>query len=133
MAAELLEKIPAEKCWAITANILWRFLVLRGEKLIAPVLGKGKDIFSPLWIKEKWYEINEKIFADAGRQMMLMAKEMFNIPVEDAIGAAKLQIVVATLLSGPELEWWEIVEATQKAPYSKRLSVDFGRCITSMR
>ena len=40
-----------------------------------------------------------------------MVKEMFNISVEDAVGASKLAIVFATLLSGPE-PWWEIVEAT---------------------
>ena len=110
--AELLEKIPPEKCWAITAQILFIFMVLRGDKLIAPQLGVGKDIFSPLWSKEKWFEINEKVLPEAGMKMMQMAKEMFNIPVEDAIGAAKLVIVVATLLYGPEQKWWEIVEAT---------------------
>jgi len=107
---EILEKIPTEKCWAITANILFRFMVLRGEKLIAPQLGMGKDIISPLWSKEKWYEINEKILPDAGMKMMPMFKEMFNIPVDDAIGAAKLVIVVATLFYRPELKWWEIFE-----------------------
>jgi len=85
--AELLEKIPPEKRWAITAQILWRFIVLRGDKIVTPELGKGKDIFSPLWSKEKWYEIIEKIFGDAGRMMYPYIKETFNIPVEDAIGA----------------------------------------------
>ena len=42
---------------------------------------------------------------------MPWVKETFNISVKDAIGAAKLRIVVATLQSGPEMET-EIVEAT---------------------
>ena len=58
MAEELLEKIPVEKRWSITAKTLWRFIVLRGDKIIAPLLGMGKGIISPLWSKEKWYEIN---------------------------------------------------------------------------
>ena len=113
MAAELLEKIPAEKRWAITAKTLWRFIMLRGDKRIAPLLGTGTDIISPLWSKEKWYEIVEKGFgAEAGKKGMPMVKEMFNISVEDAVGAAKLFMVFAALLVGPELEYWEIVEAT---------------------
>jgi hypothetical protein len=38
-------------------------------------------------------------------------KEMFNISVEDAIGAAKLVLVAGRSLQGPELES-EIIEAT---------------------
>ena len=113
MAEELLEKIPVEKRWAITAKTLWGFIVLRGDKIIAPLLGMGKDIISPLWSKEKWYEITEKIFGDGGMKMMPMVKETFNIPVEDAIGAAKLVIVAATLVMGSELTT-EIVEETRE-------------------
>ncbi len=112
MTEELLEKIPVEKRWAITAQILFIFMVLRGEKLSAPQMGMGKDIFSPLWIREKWLEINEKVLGDVAIQGMHMIKEMFKIPVEDAIGAAKLHYVLVTLLYGPEQKWWEIVEAT---------------------
>ena len=112
MAEELLEKIPPEKCWEITARILWRFITLRGDKLVAPELGKGMDIISPLWSKEKWFEIVEKGFGtEAGKKFMPWVKETFNIPVEDAIGAAKLLIVCGTLFLGPEQEI-EIVEAT---------------------
>ena len=68
MVEELLEKIPPETCWAITAKTLWRFLVFQGDKLIAPLLGTAKDIISPLWSKEKWNEINEKITGDAGKK-----------------------------------------------------------------
>jgi hypothetical protein len=38
---ELLEKIPPEKCWAITAKILFTLTVLRGEKFLIPILGKA--------------------------------------------------------------------------------------------
>jgi len=108
---ELLEKIPPEKRWEITAKTLARFFCYRGEKLIAPQLGVGKDIISPLWSKEKWQEINDKVIGDAAKQSMRWVKEMFNIPVEDAIGAVKLLFVGAILSWGPEVTF-EIVEQT---------------------
>jgi len=110
---KLLEKLPIEKCWAITAKTLWRFIVLRGDKLIAPLLGIGKDIVSPLWSKDKWYEINEKIFADGGRMFYPWVKETFNIAVENAIGADKIGHVVACFVWGPEWEY-EHIEKTEK-------------------
>ena len=45
---ELLEKIPPEKCWAITAKILTTFAVLRGEKRVSTEMGTGEGIISPL-------------------------------------------------------------------------------------
>ena len=45
---ELLEKIPAEKRWEITVKILTSLTVMRGDKIIAPLLGTAKDIISPL-------------------------------------------------------------------------------------
>ena len=45
---ELLEKIPAEKRWEITVKILTSLIVMRGDKIIAPLLGTAKDIISPL-------------------------------------------------------------------------------------
>ena len=48
MAEELLEKIPAEKRWAITAKILTGFQVLRGEISVAPLLGIGEGVFAPV-------------------------------------------------------------------------------------
>jgi hypothetical protein len=101
---ELLEKIPPEKRWEITSKILSSIVVMRGEKIIAPALGKGKGITSPIWGAEKWTEINVKIFGDTGKITFPWIKETFNIPVEDAIEAAKLETVVATLLLGPEQE-----------------------------
>jgi hypothetical protein len=111
MAEELLKKIPAETRWEINAKIMSTLFVIRGEKIVAPALGKGEGIISHLWGADKWKEIHVKIFGDAGRQLMSWFKEMFNIPVEDAIGAAKLANVAATLLQGPEWNF-EIVEAT---------------------
>jgi len=108
---ELLEKIPPEKCWEITTKALWRFIVLRGDKTIAPELGKDEGVIAPVLGAEKWKEINDKIYDDAARQMFQGFKEAFNIPVEDAIGAAKLVIVSGTLQTGPEYTP-EIVEAT---------------------
>jgi len=125
---ELLEKIPAEKCWALTSKIISAFFVIRGEKIIAPSLGKGEGITSHIWGAERWVDINVKIFSDGVRELLPWVKETFNIPVEDAIGAAKLVIVAATLLCGPEIEWWEIVEETPE-----RVVVRWPKCVWTER
>jgi len=109
--AELLEKIPAETCWEITAKTLWRFLVIRGCKFFAPNLGKGDGIIAPVLGAEKWKEMVKKLWSDGARKLYPWVKETFNIPVEDAVGASKLYIIAVKLLSGPEGEF-EIVEAT---------------------
>ena len=72
-------------------SALW---VIRGEKIIAPLLGKGEGILSPIWGAEKWQEIHIKIFGDGGKLLFQMFTEMFNIPIENAIDAAKLSMVV---------------------------------------
>ena len=113
MAEELLERIPPEKRWAITAKILSSLHVMRGEKLIVPELGKGEGIISPIWGAEKWTEIHVKIYRDAAKLMFPMFKEMFNIPVKDAIGAAKLNNSVGSLLMGPEFTY-EFIEETRE-------------------
>jgi len=102
LAEELLAKIPDEKRWELTAKSLWRFIVLRGDKIIAPELGKEEGVIAPVLGEEKWKEINDKIYDDAGKLMFQSFKEAFNIPVEDAIGAAKLVIVTGALQTGPE-------------------------------
>ena len=109
--SELLEKISPEKRWEITAKTLWRFWVLRGDKIFAPSLAKGEGIIAPVLGKEKWIEINSNFAVEGGRQLCSMVQKMFNMPVEDAIGAAKLYIVAAILFTGPEYAA-EIVEAT---------------------
>jgi hypothetical protein len=45
---ELLEKIPPGKRWEITSKIISALWVIRGEKIIAPLLGKGEGIISPI-------------------------------------------------------------------------------------
>ena len=108
---ELLEKIPAEKRWEITAKFLWRFLISTGVTIVAPEMGKGEGWIAPVLGWEKVEEIATKIWAEGGRKFYPWVKETFNIPVEDAIGAAKLSIVAGRLVQGPEMEG-EIVEAT---------------------
>lgn len=108
---ELLEKIPAEKCWALTAQTLWRFTVLRGDKIFAPALGKGRGIIAPVLGAEKWAELTNKVLVDGFKRLFLQTKEMFYIQVEDAMGAANLGIVAGVLLLGPEAKY-EIVETT---------------------
>ena len=106
-----MEKIPAEKRWEITAKILSIFCVLAGEKHFAPELSKGEGIIAPVMGAEKWREITGKIFLEGCLKLFAWVKETFNIPVEDAIGAAKFLIVWGTLAFGPEMKL-EIVEAT---------------------
>ncbi|WP_287587776.1 hypothetical protein [Candidatus Borrarchaeum sp.] len=106
----LLEQIPAEKGWEITAQALTRLVVLRIHTA-RPVLGVGEGIISPIWGLEKYLEINTKIFGEGGKKLFRMAKEMFDIKVNDSIDAANLSIVAAQLLCGPEQKT-EIVEAT---------------------
>ena len=118
MVEELLEKIPAEKCWALTAKTLTSFIVSRMLKTSTPFLGKEDGILSLLSGWDKEVEIKAKIYAEGARKMFPFVKETFNIPVEDAVGAAKLVDVAATLMNGPELEF-EIVEATPERVVSR--------------
>jgi len=111
MAKALLERIPPEKRWALTAKILTGLSTLRDLKTVVPLLGKGEGIISPVLGVEKWYEIDKKAFAEGARQFYPWVKETFNIPVDDAIGAAKLVWVAGRLAFGDELTT-EIVEAT---------------------
>jgi hypothetical protein len=112
--AELLDKIPIETCWLITAKALLRVLVLRGERSIAPELGKGEGVIAPIMGAEKWQEIADKVCgSEGGRTLLPMIKEMFNLSVDDAIGGANLAIISAILQPGPE--WiYELVETTRK-------------------
>ena len=112
--ADLLERVHLEKSWAITAKTLLRFLVNRGSKIFAPTLGKGEGIISPVLGAEKWTEIIMKIYSDSARKMFPLVKERFNIKVEGAIGAAKLVIVAATLLMGPEWEYERVEESKER-------------------
>ena len=89
--AEILEKTPAETRWAIFANVVIGGVVLRGEKVIAPVLGKLK-----------WLEINKKAWGEIGKRSFPRAKENLNISTEDAMGAAKVAMVTLSLFGGPE-------------------------------
>ena len=109
--AELLEKIPAEKCWALTAKILLTISVLRGVKTVMPLLGTEEGFISPVRGLEKFQEITDKIVTEGGKKLIPWIKEMFNIPVEDALGAMELWNVWGDLAYGPEWET-EIVEAT---------------------
>ncbi|MFX1521274.1 MAG: hypothetical protein ACFFCD_15275, partial [Promethearchaeota archaeon] len=112
----LFENISAEKCWAITAKALVRIWVTRERKYILPLLGEGEGIMAPVSAWEKWREMAaNKGFGLSYTTLMSWVQETFNISVEDAIGAAKLRIVVATLQSGPELTTEIIEETPEKA------------------
>ena len=107
---KLLEKIPVETFWALTAQTLTRLVVIRIHTT-RPFLGVGEGIIAPVMAVKKYEEINTKIFAEGGKKLFSMAKEAFNIPVENTTEAAKLEIVAVTLLQGPEWEG-KIVEAS---------------------
>ena len=113
--AELLEKIPAEKCWALTSKALTNFVNLRGDKITPPLLGLGEGVIAPVMGWEKWVEIQVKIWGDGSKLMAQMIKETFNIPVEDAAEAANFYIAVATLLVGPEVTAEVIEESKERA------------------
>jgi len=120
LTKKLLEKIPAEKGWEITAKILTRLTILRGSKTTAPLLGAGEGIISPVMGWEKYEEIQAKIMGRAANRFFPMVKEMFSIPVDDAIGAVTLLIVVGTLMAGPEYKF-EIVEAHPERAVLRRI------------
>jgi hypothetical protein len=108
---ELLKKIPPEICWAITAKALTGLVVLRLMKA-RPLLGMEKGIIAPVRAWEKFLEINAKIWGESGRKFLPWVEQMFNMPVDDVIGTAKLRSVAATLVIGPELKY-EFVEETR--------------------
>jgi len=108
--AEILEKIPCETKWKITAQTLTGAFTALGPILI-PIVGK-----------EKWQEITDNIFGGGGKMAFPQIKEAFNIPVEDAIGAYKLYQTVAQLQMGPESEF-EYVEETPE-----RVVVRYTKC-----
>jgi len=117
--AELLKKIPTKKCWEITAKILTRLTMLRGSKTMAPLLGKGEGIISPVMGYEKFEEIQAKIMGREAHRFFPMVKKTFSIPTGDAIGAVKLLIVAVTLMGGPEYKF-ELVKANPKRAVLRR-------------
>lgn len=110
-SVKLLENFPNEKCWKITARTLIKLTLLRGGKSVAPLLGVGEGIIAPVMAVEKFREINKKIYSESGRKLYPLAKEMFNLPLDDIIGIFKVHIVAVNLLSGPGYAY-EIVEKT---------------------
>jgi len=68
------------------------------------VLGKEEGFILPVRGWEKWLEILHKILEDGAGKFYPWVKEKLDIPVKDAIGAAKLETAVAKLWCGPEQE-----------------------------
>ena len=79
MSEELLEKIPTERCWEISAKFLIEFAILRGSKIVVPLLGKDEGIFAPVWGLEKFEEIVAKVQGEGGKRHYLHIKEKFLI------------------------------------------------------
>jgi len=126
---ELLEKISAEKCWAISSKILNGFLILSGSKILPSVLGMSEGIISPVWGWEKWSEINIKVMSEIGKRHYLFVKENFIIKVENAADAAKLFIVATRLAFGPGFEG-EIAEATPERAFVRWIKCSLDEWFT---
>ena len=116
---KLLEKMPAEKCWALTAKFIQSFFYLLGSRILVPLFSKGEDIYAPVMGYDKFEEITAKVFGEHGRKMLSMVKKTFNIPVKDAKDAYKLYIVAGTLNEGPEF-MAELVEETRERVVFRR-------------
>lgn len=98
--AEILEKIPAEKRWETTA-----------KSLIGACVGYSLALLRIVG-KEKHAEIESKMWGEGGKTSFLQVKEAFKFPVEDAVGAVNLGMVVTILGLGPEFEI-ETIEKTR--------------------
>jgi len=66
---KLAEKVPAEKCWAITAKALTKLIASRVH-LTRPQFGEGDGIVAPVMGWEKYQEIQEKIFSEGGMKFI---------------------------------------------------------------
>ena len=99
MADEILKQTPCEMKWQITAQSL-----TGGLASLDPILGEILGV-------DQWKEINVQLAAEGGKMLLPMIRENFNIPVEDATGAATLAKVTGILYMGPEFTT-EIVKAT---------------------
>jgi hypothetical protein len=102
--AEIYEKIPIATKWETFADVCVFGVVMRGEKIIAPVLGK-----------QKWLEINHKAWGENGKRLFPKVEETLNISGEDAGGAAKLAMVAVALVGGPKLTAELVEESKERA------------------
>ena len=117
--AKLEKVISPEKGWEITAKALTRLIITRMVKTSAVELGKAEGVTALLLGNEKFDEIQVKVWGKGSTKYLPLFKEMFNISVEDAIGAAKLVEVYVKLLAGPEYKI-EIVESTPEKVVIRR-------------
>ena len=97
--AEIVEKVPVEDKWAFSNNV-WSG---SAAGLIAQLVGAVG--------KEKVTEILNQMWGGGGKVLHPMIQEKYNVPVNDAAGAANLSLVVGKVALGPEYTS-EIVEAT---------------------
>ena len=103
MSEEIIKKISTEERLAWTARTHMATLVIRGETIFAPLIGA-----------EKYKEINTEVYGEGGKIMFPMVKDAFNIPVENAIGAANLIDVVINVSMTTEGESERIEETPER-------------------
>jgi hypothetical protein len=102
MSEKMLKKIPVETKWEITAqSFIGAYSAI--IQLAGPHVGE-----------EKLIELNNMVQGGGGKTAFPQIKEGFNIPVEDAIGAANLIDVVTELQMGTEFEAERVEETPER-------------------
>jgi hypothetical protein len=77
-------------------------------------LGKGDGFYTPIWGWEKYKEIVIRVMGESIKELLVRVKEVFNIPVEDAIGADNLSTVTGALQNGPDREYIHIERTPER-------------------
>lgn len=109
----LLEQIPTEMLWAVSAKLQIKFSILRGTKTEMPHLGKDEGIIAPVWGLEKFEEIATKLLIESNKRFIPWVKDTFKLPAENALDVAKLCMFIAWLDSGPG-QMFEFAEKTKE-------------------
>lgn len=120
MAEAILGKIPIEARWETTAKSLTG-AIIGYEQVLLEIVGK-----------EKYSEIEAKMWGEGGKTFIPMIKETFNIPVEDAVGAANIIKVAAVLGMGPECTD-ERIEETKERVVQRWVKCPFNERAKEMR
>ena len=102
MSEEILKKIPVETKWAITTQSF-----IGAYSAIIQLVGPSVDV-------EKLMELNNTVMGEGSKIAFPQIKEGFNVPVEDAIGAANLIDVVTQLQMGTEFEAERVEETPER-------------------
>jgi hypothetical protein len=106
---ELFEKTLGK----ISDDIKWKSAY---ESYVGSICGYDLTMAEVLGM-DKWQEIHDNLWGEGGKFTYPQVKEAFNITVENAIDAANLAAIVATLGHGPRYETEVIEETPKRAVY----------------